>query len=412
MEHILTNHEHKFICYCIPIILNKKKYVLAPNVFTQAFFGVESVTPSKVSTRHGYCLCPTEYAGDAYTPTPCHFKHHMSLRIQGRNTLFIAWRYRPNGTYVASLVHPSDPRRNGCPVLNDKSELMGMYLSTDWLTSKATVLPIDVVTDAPSIDINPMYIHPTGYVHGCNNFLANKSSMRIFDIQAEHGRTHTEECVDGETVSSAQSPEPVPPLVLPSEMAIECLGMLFVQHGNKVRCVQDWAGGVGFDAGPLTVWRINHIEAPNIHEFANEIRTMVDVAVIEWVEFPGGGHRLERVERNVYFQGIEINDYVTIWNETDSVPPSPSSTPSGSDSILNYSPKLLEWSGSPESPEPQVRFAVADNEAEPCPADEEKTDSPQPDVPDPKETDKEETVLEETVREVVDTSTEEACAEY
>ena len=324
----LTNEDGEFLSHCCLIILNNTTYILAPDCFEQAYFNNILVTPCKKSARHFYSLSPISGLQDEepYEIEPVSFEKKIPVVVNKRVSTITQWFVRDNGTYVLQLLHMADPRRNGLPVFDMETEqIIGMYLSTNWFRDHATVLPIDVVSDKPEIQIEPIFVSTSGYVHKHGIYLKDPSDFRMFDIDAERGVLASYE----QTINASPRRDPPPPCGLCTDAAIEAFGMVFcIDKDNRIMRVLDYSNPFPINALCNEVRTVNNVENMTPYKFFKTIqRSSEEKITIEWINGDQEWYAPKLTESNLYFH---------VWRELP---------------LENFVEDLLLGSGSPDDPD-------------------------------------------------------------
>lgn len=237
----LVDANQQFICFCCLISLNGDKYILAPDCFAEAFYFGTKITPEKQSKRHCYSLSKIETDKTPLSIEKVDYQKGTIAKIANNHTTITSWLLRPNGTYVLEILHMSDPRKNGAAVFNLKQQLIGMYLSTNWFQTHATVLPIDVVYAKPHTDLfhKAICVSTCGFVHGKNLYLEASEDFRAFDIAAERGEKPKVPLSNGKSLAVTKQKTPIECIGLAPEPAIEAFGIVFVVRDDRIVRVLD-----------------------------------------------------------------------------------------------------------------------------------------------------------------------------
>lgn len=272
-----------FICLCCAIKIHDKNYIVAPNIFDDAFFNKKRLTVVKRSPRHGYCLCdaPDEIDQDDV----CELSKEpisvgLGVVVNDVYSTVTSWLYRENGTYVPQLIHSANFRLNGVAVLDsDEESFVGMYLCSQYDATHVTFVPYDVITTQPSANIAPVLVWPSGLISGENVCLGSGDEFRTFDVHAEKGTVLQAKTANGTIFTPAIK---TAPLAITQNKIVEWASQLFVELGGKVvRFASSYKTLLQVHHKPMVVANVNKVMCAGIDEFV-KVLSGANTATIEW----------------------------------------------------------------------------------------------------------------------------------
>jgi hypothetical protein len=185
--------------------------------------------------------------------------------------------------------------------------------------TESTVLPIDCISLNPSIAITPMLISNTGYLYGGQRtYLKDPSLFRSIDIGAENGQIVSIECTNDSIYTPPLCDDHTTDTELPTQLAIECLGQIFIQKDAIVRVLNRYAD-FAMNSPCNTVTAINGYMNPTMTQFMDTVNTN-ELCTIQWSD--GEMEQFTRKLRSeVDYGGDRVSEYITVWNSPSLVVP-------------------------------------------------------------------------------------------
>lgn len=303
----LVDANQQFICFCCLISLNGNKYILAPDCFNEAFYFGTKITPEKQSKRHLYSLSLIETDKTPLSVEKVDYQKGTFVKIANNPTTITSWLLRPNGTYVLEILHMSDPRKNGAAVFNLKKQLIGMYLSTNWFQTHATILPIDVVSAKPHTDLlhKAICVSTCGFVHSKNLYLEEPNDFRAFDIYAERGDKPKVPLSNGKSLAVTKQKTQIWAPQLAPEPAIEAFGIVFVVRGDRIVRVLDRSQEFPINGFCDEVQGINEHKRVTPKQFFDIVTVAADKNVV--IHWSNGDEQQFKPKKN------DIETFFIIW---------------------------------------------------------------------------------------------------